>query len=315
MTRIMATHAVVALTLVAVGMTAVAGARQSAMFSEADAYERFMGRWSRELAPLLVTFAGVRDGDAVLDVGSGTGALTAAIATHAPSSRIIGIDPAAPYVAFARTRHSGDRVRFEVGDARQLRFGDGSFDATLSLLVVNFIPDPAKALDEMIRVTRTGGTISAAVWDYGEGMEMLRVFWDEAVALNRAADPRDERHMPLSRKGELAALWRARRLAGVSETPLTIRTRFSSFDDYWTPFLDKQGPAGAYVASLPAAEREQLRLRLHKRLNPDGANAPTVLSARAWAVRGTVPPRRASRPGDLLGAHRDDRLHRGGAAR
>jgi hypothetical protein len=212
-----------------------------------------MGRWSRELAPLLVKFAGVRDGDAVLDVGSGTGALATAVAARAPSSRIIGIDPAASYVAFAQTRHPGDRVGFEVGDAQQLRFADGSFDRTLSLLVLNFIPHPTKALDEMVRVARPGGTISGAVWDYGQGMEMLRIFWDEAVALNPAADARDERHMALSREGQLDALWRALRLQDVAEEALTIQTRFSSFDDYWLPFLEKQGPAGDYVATLTAS--------------------------------------------------------------
>jgi SAM-dependent methyltransferase len=197
-------------------------------------------------------------------------------------------------------RHPGDRVRFEVGDAQQLRFADGSFDRTLSLLVLNFIPDPARALDEMVRVTRPGGTVAAAVWDYGEGMEMLRVFWDDAVALNPAADGRDERHMPLSRRGELAALWREHRLQKVSEEALTIRTRFSSFDDYWSPFLDKQGPAGSYVAALAADEREQLRVRLRKRLLGDRPDSPIVLSARAWAVRGIVPGRVEGRPGGAV---------------
>jgi SAM-dependent methyltransferase len=262
---------------------------QDGMFSAGDAYERFMGRWSRELAPLLVTFAGVRDGNAVLDVGSGTGALTAAVAAVAPSSRIIGIDPAAQYVAFAERQHPGDRVRFEVGDTQQLRFLNGSFDRTLSLLVLNFVPDPAKALDEMTRVTRSGGTVAAAVWDYGQDMEMLRVFWDEAVALNPAAATRDERHMPLCRKGELGVLWREHRLRDVSEEALTIRTRFCTFDDYWSPLLDKQGPAGGYVAVLTAGEREQLRRRLRGRLLGDGPDRAIVLSARAWAVRGVVP--------------------------
>ena len=274
--------------LIAISVVAASGAVQEGMFSGGDAYERFMGRWSREVAPLLVKFAGVRDGDAVLDVGSGTGALTAAVAATAPSSRIVGIDPAASYVAYARTRHTAGRIRFEVGDAQQLRLADGSFDRTLSLLVLNFIPDRSRALGEMIRVTRAGGVVASAVWDYGQGMEMLRVFWDEAVALRPDADARDERHMPLCRKGELAELWRTHGLRDVSEEALTIRMRFLSFDDYWAPFLEQQGPAGDYVAALEPREREQLRLRLRRRLLGEGPDRPIVLEARAWAVRGTV---------------------------
>jgi SAM-dependent methyltransferase len=275
--------------LMAAGVLAAGGSDQEGLFSGGHAYERFMGRWSRQVAPLLVEFARVRDGDAVLDVGSGTGALTAAVAAIAGSSHIVGIDPTASYVAFARARYPDDRIRFDVGDAQQLVFDDGSFDRTLSLLVLNFVPNRSKALQEMIRVTRRGGTVASAVWDYGEGMEMLRAFWDEAIALEPAAGARDERHMPLSRKGELAALWREHRLRDVAEEPLTIRMRFSSFDDYWRPFLEKQGPAGAYVAGLAADAREQLRQRLRKRLLADGPDRPIVLHARAWAVRGIVP--------------------------
>ena len=281
--------AIVALAAAAVIAMSLSVRSQDGMFSAGDAYERFMGRWSRELAPLLVAFAGVRNGDEVLDVGSGTGALTRAVAAVAPTSRIMGVDAAAPYVAFAQSRHPGDLIRFEVGDAQQLRFLSGSFDKTLSLLVLNFIPDPAAALSEMIRVTRPGGFVTAAVWDYGQEMEMLRVFWDEAVALNPSAAARDERHMPLCRKGELAALWRAHGLRDVSEKALTIRMQFSAFDDYWSPFLDRQGPAGGYVAALAAHEREQLQLRLRRRLLGEGADRPIALRARAWAARGIVP--------------------------
>jgi SAM-dependent methyltransferase len=283
------------ITLMAVSGFGTKTGAQDGMFSAGDAYERFMGRWSRDLAPLLVKFAGIRDGNVVLDVGSGMGALTAAVAAVAPSSRIIGIDPAAPYVAFAQTRHRRDRIRFEVGDARQLRFANGSFDRTLSLLVLNFIPDPARALNELMRVTRPGGTVAGAVWDYGEGMQILRVFWEEAISLNPAMDARDERHMPLCRRGELAVLWREHGLQDVSEETLTIQTSLVSFDDYWSPFLEKQGPAGEYVASLSAGERDQLRLRLRRRLLADDPDRPIVLVARAWAVRGIVP--RLAAPG------------------
>jgi SAM-dependent methyltransferase len=262
---------------------------QPAVFSEAQAYEQFMGRWSRSLAPHVVRFAGVRDGDAVLDVGSGTGALAAAVVAAAPSSRIVGIDLAAAYIRLAQQQQGSARVSFEVGDAQQLRFDRASFDRTLSLLVINFIPDARKALGEMVRVTKPKGTVAAAVWDYGEGMEMLRVFWDEAIALHPDHAAKDERNMPFCKRGELAALWRAQGLRDVVEEGLTIETRFASFDDFWTPFLAKQGPAGAYVASLSVDDRDALRARLNRRLLGDRPDRPLVMRARAWTVRGTVP--------------------------
>jgi SAM-dependent methyltransferase len=260
----------------------------ASVFSAGEAYDSFMGRWSRHLAPLLVQFAGITDGDAVLDVGAGTGSLSAAVAAAAPSSPVTGIDPSAPYIAVARTRHQGRRMRFEVGDAQQLQFDDASFDLTISLLILNFIPDLERAVEEMIRVTRPGGTVAAAVWDYGEGMEMLRLFWDEAVTLAPDADVKDERHMPFCRRGELATLWRSHNLQNVSEAPLTIETRFASFEDYWSPFLEQQGPAGVHVATLSPRSAEQLRRNLRSRLLGDGPDGPITLYARAWAVRGTV---------------------------
>jgi ubiquinone/menaquinone biosynthesis C-methylase UbiE len=141
-------------------------------------------------------------------------------------------------------------VRFEVGDAQDLRFAYATFDRTLSLLVLNFVPDPATALDQMIRVTRPGGLVAAAVWDYGDGMEMLRAFWDEAVALTPDAAARDEQHMPLTSREALAQLWRAHGLRDVTMEPLTIDLAFASFHDYWEPLLCGQGPAGVYTASL-----------------------------------------------------------------
>lgn len=260
----------------------------SAIFSGAPSYERFMGRWSRSLAPLFVGFAGVLNGQSVLEIGSGTGALTSAIARMARTSRIVGIDPSPAYVELAQSQLPSPQVRFEVGDAQALRFEDETFDVVLSMLVLNFVPDVRKALDEMQRVAKRGGTVAAAVWDYGDGMTMLRTFWDEAVALNPASDAVDERHMPLCRLGDLAALWREKGLRDVTEEALTIETRFASFDDFWTPFLEKQGPAGAYAASLSANDLEALRLRLQNRLLGDGPDKPIVMHARAWAARGVV---------------------------
>ena len=263
----------------------------TALFSESEAYERFMGGWSRQLAPSFLEFAGLEDGDSVLDVGSGTGALTVAVLSETESARVIGIDPSPEYVNYANSRTDTDRATFEGGDAQELRFSDASFDKTLSLLVINFIPDPHKALSEMVRVTREGGGVAAAVWDYDRGMEMLRVFWDEAVALDPLAEPRDERHMPFCRSGELADLWQKHGLVDVREEALVIPLEFQSFDDFWSPFLEGQGPAGAYVASLAEGERLKLKKRLRQRLEIEGTAGPIGLSARAWVVRGLVPKR------------------------
>ena len=265
--------------------------QQPEIFVESDAYERFMGRWSRRLAPLLVKFASVDERDVVLDVGSGTGALAFAMAGAMPSVRVTGVDPSAGYVRYAQGRTRSDRVRFFVGDAQALQLPDATFDKTLSLLVINFIPDPAKALREMIRVTRPGGVVAAAVWDYGEGMEMLRVFWDEAVALDPTIAVRDERNMPLSKRGELAALWRAQGLQQVDEQPIAIEMSFVSFDDYWSPFLGGQGPAGAYAASLSQTARVALESRIRRRLLGARQEGAFTVQARAWAVKGVVPPR------------------------
>jgi SAM-dependent methyltransferase len=263
------------------------------MFTEAEAYERFMGRWSRRLAPPFMKFAGLKDGDRVLDVGSGTGALALVVLQEGPTSRVVGIDPSPAYVAYARARAGEGRATFEEGNAQRLRFPDGSFDAALALLVVNFIPDRdrAAAVREMARVTRPGDEVVAAVWDYGDVMEMLRAFWDEAVALAPASEPRDERHMPTCRTGELAALWRAQGLLDVREEPLVIPLTFSSFEDFWSPFQEGQGPAGAHVASLSEGARRDLEQRLRRRLLGEGGDRSITLNARAWAVRGVVPVR------------------------
>ncbi len=258
------------------------------MFSQTDAYTRFMGRWSRLLATMMLKFVRLAEPEAVLDVGTGTGVLASALADAHPGASVTGIDPSAMFVETASHRSSSPQLRFRVGDAQALDFPDASFDATLSLLALNFIPDPPKALCEMIRVTRAGGVVAAAVWDYAEGMEMLRVFWDAAATLDPAMASHDERHMALCRDGELAALWRDAGLADVDAQPLTIDLVFESFDDYWLPFLGGVGPAGAYAASLAAPARDALRAQLAARLSNGGEDQVITLEARAWAARGVV---------------------------
>jgi ubiquinone/menaquinone biosynthesis C-methylase UbiE len=264
---------------------------EKSVFSQGEAYERFMGRWSRALAPHFVAFCNVHDGESILDVGSGTGSLALALEAATRAVRVTGVDPAKSYVSYAQSRTHSHRTSFEIGDAQRLRFPDRSFDKTLSLLVLNFIPDPPRAVKEMVRVTRPGGIVGAAVWDYTEGMEMLRIFWDQAVALDSAIDVRDERHMPFCAKGELAALWRQHGLLQVEEASLIVPLAFSSFEDYWSPFLGGQGPAGSYVASLTVEQRTQLEQRLRHRLLVAGREGPITLKARAWAVKGLVPSR------------------------
>jgi len=260
------------------------------MFADAVGYEHFMGRWSRLIAPLFVEFARIRDGDRVLDIGSGTGSLAEAVAASKPSCRVIGIDPSAQYVSFAESRNKSPNLTFEVGDARNLSFPSAQYAVTTSLLVLNFIPDPNRAMSEIRRVTRPGGTIAAAVWDYGEGMQMLRFFWDAAIALDPSAERLDEKHMPLCRAGELSQLFRNAGLADVQEQPLEVTLRFSSFEDYWEPFLEAQGPAGSYVAGLPEEKRSALRDRLRTLFLKDSKSGDGFsLRARAWVARGTVP--------------------------
>lgn len=258
------------------------------VFADSDPYEQFMGRWSRQLAARFVKFVSIGERDSVLDVGCGVGSLSFTIAEAFPAARVTGVDPSAAFVRHAQTRARNDRLQFQVGDAQALEFSNAAFDTTLSQLVLNFVPDRDKALGEMIRVTRPGGVVAAAVWDYGDGMRMLRVFWDEAVAFDPPLAARDERHMPLCKRGELAALWRASGLQHVDDQPIVIDLAFASFDDYWSPFLGGQGPAGAYVASLSETRRATLEARLRDRLLSSRKDGPFVLQARAWAVKGTV---------------------------
>jgi SAM-dependent methyltransferase len=252
-----------------------------------DAYERFMGRLSRPVAARFVAWLGVPPGQHWLDVGCGTGALSETILSLAAPSGLLGIDPAPGFVMHAESQLVSDIARFEVGDAQAIPARDGAFDVAVSGLVLNFVPRPEQALAEMARVTRPGGVVALYVWDYAEGMQVLRVFLDVAIALDPDALTVDEgRRFPICRPEPLERLAREVGLRDVVVQAIEITTRFASFDDYWTPFLGAQGPAPGYVASLDNPRREALRDRLRERL-PTARDGSISLSTRAFAVRGT----------------------------
>lgn len=254
------------------------------MFTQAQGYERFMGRWSRVLAELFVAFACINSAKRVLDVGSGTGALSRAILAAAPSAEVVGIDPAAAFVEYAASQLA-QRAHFEVGDAQRLPFANGLFDACCALLVLNFIPDQRTALAEMRRVTKTGGKVAAAVWDHAVGMNMLRIFWEVADEVDPSKRLIEEPQPMLGREG-LVALWTTTGLTNIESAPLTFDMPFASFDDYWQPFQLGQGPAGRYIGTASSQVRNKIAQGLRRRLLDEKPDGPFTLSARAWAIRG-----------------------------
>jgi len=254
-----------------------------------SAYEQFMGRWSRRLAPLFVSWLRIARGAHWLDVGCGTGAMANAICSHGAPASVVGCDTALPFIDFAREHSQDARVSFAVcgvGGLPRLREGYGS---ATSLLALNFFPDPASAVHEMRSLTVPQGTVSACVWDYAGRMDFLRYFWDAAAALDPMARDLDEgARFPLCHPDPLMALFRDGGLGDVRCEPLEIPTDFASLDDYWRPLLGGTGPAPSYVASLDADRRELLARKLEATL-PRGPGGAIPLTARAWAVRGTVP--------------------------
>jgi SAM-dependent methyltransferase len=258
--------------------------------NNAEAYERLMGRWSPLLAEEFLAFAGVAPGESVLDLGCGTGALARALAARAAPRRILGIDIAPAYIDHAR-RHANDpRLSFAEGDALALDLADGSVDRALSLLALNFIPGPERALGEMRRVTREGGIVAAAVWDFAGGLVYQRIFWDTAAALDPEADRARARHYasPLTRERELEAAFVAAGLRDVEARTLTIRQRYADFADYWQPIANAQGPVGDYVKRLSPPALAALAAALERAYRSGGADGPRSMAATAWAAKARV---------------------------
>jgi len=257
------------------------------MFEVAKAYEQRMGSWSKLLAPLFVEFVGVQG--EVLDVGCGTGSLTFATAKNKDVSRIVGVDASKGFIEYARSRNVDARVSYEIGDAQNLPFPDASFDRCLSSLVVSFIPDAPKAVNEMRRVTKPSGVVATCMWDNGGGMEGFQVIWDAAIALDPGAERFREKHLPFGSSDELSSLWLGSGLRNIELRELVIPLEFGSFDDLWRPSVEGQGPMGVYLAGLPEVNREALRERLRQNLFGNRPDEPFTLKAKAWAIRGTVP--------------------------
>jgi SAM-dependent methyltransferase len=252
------------------------------------AYEAFMGRWSRRMAAEFVRWLGPETGLTWLDVGCGTGALASTICSLANPSSVVACDPSESFVEHTRGRIADPRVSAVVGGAGDLPKSPAGFDRVVSGLVLNFLPDPRQSLEEMCARSRAGGVVAAYVWDYAGRMEFLRVFWDEAVALDANARLLDEGvRFPMCQSDALESIFREAGMRDIRSAALEIPTHFEGFSDFWEPFLGATGPAPSYVASLRAEQRRELRDRLERRLAP-GADGGIDLVARAWAVRGTA---------------------------
>ena len=244
----------------------------------ADAYEAFMGRYSRGLSAPFADFAGIAAGQRALDVGCGPGILTEELVARLGADAVAAVDPSSSFVEAARVKLPG--VAVAEASAEALPFPDEAFDATLAQLVVHFMPDPVAGLREMGRVTRPGGVVAASVWDHAGGQGPLGVFWRAATEIG--GDVVDESGMPGTREGHLAELFDAAGMGDIATTVLTVSREHPSFDDWWEPYTLGVGPAGAFVASLDNGRRAELRERC-RALLPE---APFTVTARAWTARG-----------------------------
>ena len=256
-------------------------------WDQGDPYENYVGRWSRKIAPLFLSWLKIPANQRWLDIGCGTGALCEAIGKQCAPSSLIGVEPSSKYLEVASQNLHGS-ASFHLGSATSLPLADGSVDTVVSGLVLNFVPDPIAALSEMVRVAVDGATIAAYVWDYAQKMEIIRFFWDSAVELDPEAAKLDEGlRFPLCHPVALTEIFSSVGLHEVEVKSIEIPAQFENFNDFWLPFLGGQGPAPSYLLSLTEESRIRLRDRIREHL-PISEDGSIVLTARAWAVRGLV---------------------------
>ena len=257
---------------------------------DAAGYEQLMGRWSQKLAPLFIDFAGVADGERILDVGCGTGSLTFALARAADLSEIAAIDYSPVFVEEATRRNTDPRIKVRQADACALPFEGGTFDRALALLVLHFVPQADKAVAEMRRVVRSGGVVAAAVWDHLGGMPGMRMMIDTVAALSEGGRRLRGRYcfQPMMEPGELKRTFIEQGLVDVAETQLMIRMDYQNFDDYWAPIAAGEGPLGKYVAALDAAERAHTDAAVRDAYEAGRPDGPRSFANIAWACRGIV---------------------------
>ena len=255
-------------------------------WSSGDQYDKFMGRWSNLVAEKFLAWLNISPNSIWLDIGCGTGVLTKLVLETCHPQKIISIDSSNEFITHAKQSIAGPAVNFQVGDAESLNLETNSVDVIISGIMLNFVPHPDKAITEMLRVIKPGGTIGIFLWDYADGMKMLRYFWDAVVELNSKAKEFDEGlRFPLCREGQLEALVQKSGLKNVKAVPIEVKTIFNSFNDFWLPLLGNVGPAPSYVMGLEESERQKLQSKLLSTL-PIEKDGKISLMARAWAVKG-----------------------------
>ncbi len=258
------------------------------VWAQGTGYERYIGRWSRPVAVEFLKWLAMPPGKAWLDLGCGTGALSRKILDACGPAKVVGVDSSEGFVSHATAHITDERAEFRVGDARAVPAAGREFDAAVSGLVLNFVPDQLAMVSEMRRATRPGGKVAVYVWDYAGEMQLIRQFWDAAIALDPKARELDEGlRFPDCRPDPLRTLFASAGLRDVTTQAIDVPTVFENFDDYWSPFLGGQGPAPGYCMSLPQADRNALRDRLRETL-PADHDGKIHLTARAWAVQGVV---------------------------